>query len=372
MKFLLAPNAFHGSLSAPHVAHALAIGIRRVLPHAHIVQLPVADGGDGTLDVLLHATHGTRYQAIVQDPLGKPIMADYGILGDGITGVVEMALASGTRLIPREQRNPLRASTFGTGQLIQACLDKGCKRILVGMGGSATVDGGMGMAQALGAQFLDREGIHQHVLGGVQAINLTQLDSRLQTTPIIGISDVDNILLGEQGGVRVFSPQKGANEAMVAQLERDMAQFADVVFRFTGRDVRHEAKTGAAGGLGFGLRAFFHAELRGGVQTILDMLDIDAHLGDTDWVFTGEGKLDGQTLFGKAPMGVAKRAQARGVKVVGFAGWLTRDAHALLQHGFTALMPIAPHPMTLDEAMAHTAQHLADTAERVVRLLQAG
>jgi glycerate 2-kinase len=372
MHILIAPNAFKGSLSAHDTAIAIRDGVTRIAPDARLDLLPVADGGDGTADVLVQAvSDGRSIDAAVIDPLSRPITARFGLINEDKTAVIELAAASGLRLLNRDELDPLRASTFGTGQLIRTALDYGCRQIIIGVGGSATVDGGAGIAQALGARLLDAAGNEIGRGGGALAtldrIDLAGLDPRLKDTRIDVACDVDNPLLGEKGAARVFAPQKGASAGQVEQLEAHLTRFADVLAHDTGVRVHNLPHAGAAGGAAAGLHALCGAHLRVGIDLILDQLDFAAHLEGVDLVITGEGRIDDQTIYGKAPIGVAKRAKARGIPVVALAGGVA--GRAVYDHGIDAVMAILPAPMALDEAMRQAAPLLADAAERLMRLI---
>ena len=378
MKIVIAPNAFKGSLTAFEAAQAIHEGIRRVFAEAEVtlVEVPLADGGDGTAAVLVQATHG-RFIAVdnVLDPLGQPRQSQFGVLGDGVTAVVEMADASGLRLIPG-RLNPLAATTYGTGQLIRACLDHGFQKIIVGVGGSATVDGGAGMAQALGAHLLDADDRELPPGGAALArlarIDCSDLDPRLAATDVIVASDVTNPLCGPRGASAVYGPQKGATPEMVAELDAAMAHYAEVLRRDLGVDIANVPGAGAAGGLGAGLLAFLKARLQPGAGMVLQAVDFPRRLDGASLVFTAEGRLDDQTAYGKAPAAVAAAAHARGIPVVILTGSLGPGYEALFAQGIRAVMPLADGPLTLDESMARAAELVSAAAERAMRLIQIG
>jgi glycerate kinase len=375
MKILIAPNAFKGSLTAVAATQAIADGVRRVFPHAKLVQLPIADGGDGTLDTIMATAGGEIISVPVMDPLGEGIDARFGLLPDG-TAVVEMAEASGIRLISREQLNPMRTTTFGTGQLILAALDQGARRIIVGVGGSATIDGGAGMALALGVSLVD--GLGDPIPFGAQGvlaldrISMSTRDTRIAQTEIIVACDVTNPLIGLEGATRVFGPQKGADAAMVETLDAALERYASIIRRDTGQEVARLPGSGAAGGLAAGLVAFLDARLESGADVVLDTLNADVHLADTALVITGEGAIDTQTVYGKAPIGIAKRAHARGIPVIALTGFIADNALAVYEHGITALMATENRPMSLDDALSNAAALLQDASERALRLFKAG
>lgn len=376
MKIIVAPNAFKGSLTAQDAARHITVGIHAVFPDAEIVQLPIADGGDGTLETIIEASGGTYVDVEVLNPLAQPITAQLGILPDGTTAIIEMAAASGLRLIPTDQLNPMKATSFGTGQLIRAALDHGCTRIIIGVGGSATVDGGIGMAQALGIGLLDGQGdpvaYGGDGLGQITRIDLTGLDPRIANVEIVVASDVENPLVGPAGAAAVFGPQKGATPDMVTLLDQYLAHYGDIIRRDAGVDVLSLPSMGAAGGITAALVAFLNARIESGADVILDLMDINRHLQGADLVITGEGRLDSQTIYGKAPIVVAKRAQRHGVPVIALAGGLSDDVDVVYQHGIDALMPIVTRPMALDEAMRSAGLLVQSTTERALRLVKVG
>lgn len=374
-RVVVAPNALKGSLTAPQAAEALAAGWREVFPAAEYRLVPVSDGGDGFVDSLVAATGGSLRPAEVADPLGRPIRSVIGLLGDGRTAVIEMARASGLVLLADGERNPERTSTFGTGQLIRAALDEGCTQILVGIGGSATNDGGTGMARALGARFFDAEGHELNGTGGelarIARIDRSGLDQRLARTAVRVACDVDNPLTGSEGAAAVYGPQKGADPAMVARLDAGLANLAAVIRRDVGRDVERLPGAGAAGGLGGGLVAFLGAELVPGIQLVLEATRLAETVEGASVVLTAEGRIDGQTLRGKAPLGVAEAARRHGVPVIAFAGSMADEALLVPDH-FDALVSIVPGPQTLEEAMAAAAANLRSAAARAARLVALG
>jgi len=379
MKVVIAPDSFKGSLRAKHVGEALATGLRRGLaalgvadPELEVV--PLADGGEGTLEALVEATGGALHEARVTGPLGEPVDAAYGVLGDGVTGVVEMATASGLELVPDDRRDPRRTTTYGTGELIRLlAYERKLERLIVGIGGSATNDGGAGMAQALGVRLLDARG--QELAGGGGALaHLARIDASGLVTRALGLEvivacDVDNPLTGPDGASRTYGPQKGATEAMVEELDRNLARYADVLRRDLGRDVEKVPGAGAAGGLGAGLLVFLDAELKRGIDLVLDAVGFDRRLDGADLVITGEGKLDAQTLRAKLPLGVAKRAARRGVPVIAVGGAVEPGAYRLHEHGVVALLSATPGPMPVSQALARAREHLEQTGEELGRLL---
>lgn len=376
LRIVISPQAFKHSIGAREAALAIQRGVLQAAPDAETVLIPVADGGDGTLAALIDTTGGAYREAVVTGPLGDPIPARWGVMGDGETAVIEMALASGLALIPDDRRDPRRATTFGTGELIRAALEDGYRRVIVGLGGSATNDGGTGMASALGARFLDANG-DQLPPGGAALVRLVRVDvadlhPALSETTIIGATDVTNPLCGETGASAIFGPQKGATPEMVSELDGCLANFARVVRSDLGIDVLHTPGSGAAGGLGAGLIAFSGAELRSGIDMVCDVLDFDRHAPGADFVITGEGRADRSTAFDKAPVGIARRAGRFGVPTVLMAGSLGPGYETLYEHGIDAILPIAEEPADLDSSLRYGSELLERAAERAVRLYGLG
>ncbi|MEW8977069.1 MAG: glycerate kinase [Symbiobacterium sp.] len=376
MKIVIAPDSYKGSLTAAQVAEAMAAGVLRVLPDAELALVPMADGGEGTVQALVDATGGRLITTAVRGPLGEPVQATFGILGDGRTAVIEMAQASGLPLVPRERRNPLITTTYGTGELIRRALDEGAARLIIGIGGSATNDGGAGMAQALGVRLLDAAGQDLGPGGAELArldrIDTSGLDPRLSAVEITVACDVDNPLTGPRGASAVFGPQKGATPEMVAQLDAALRRWAEVIRRDLGRDVENVPGAGAAGGLGAGLMALLNARLRRGVEIVVEATGLERHLTDADLCLTGEGNTDFQTAHGKTPMGVAQAARRHGVPVICISGGLGRDHRRIYDVGIDAALPIVPGPVDLDAAMASGAAYVADATERALRLVAVG
>ena len=376
MRVVIAPDSFKGSATAQQVASALATGWRREWPEAHIDEVPVADGGEGTVDAMVHATGGRFVEAVVTGPLGEPVTARYGILGDGATAVIEMAAASGLPLVPSHARDPRRTTTRGTGELILAALDAGCRRIIIGIGGSATNDGGAGMAQALGVRLLDEAGNELPPGGGplrrLARIDVSGLDPRVREAELVVACDVDNPLTGPRGASHVFGPQKGATPAMVAELDAALAHYAAVIQRDLGLDVAQLPGAGAAGGLGAGLVAFCGAALRPGAAIVLEAVGLERHVQAADLVITGEGRLDGQSAAGKAPVAVARLAKRWGKPVIAVAGALGDDADQLAAEGIDAAIAITPRPMPVQEAMARAEELLEACGRRLARLVRVG
>jgi len=376
VNIIVSPDSFKGSLTALQAADAIVQGIRAVAPEAEIVNIPLADGGEGTVEALVLATKGRFVEQKVTGPLGDPVNATFGLLGDDVTGVVEMAAAAGLPLVPPERRNPLIATTYGVGELILAALDQGCTRLIVGLGGSATNDGGAGMGQALGARLLAADGSELErggaALMSLDRIDVSGLDPRLARATIYAASDVSNPLCGAEGASAVYGPQKGADEQMVATLDRALAHYADIIERDLQIGVRVLPGAGAAGGLGAGMAAFCGAEIRSGASLVLQLLDFKGYLEAADLVITGEGRIDRQIEFGKAISGVALLAERYGVPVIALTGSLQVEPEKLARRGVHAVIPIATSPMPEEECMARASELLQAAAERAMRLLLLG
>lgn len=375
MRILIAPQAFKGSLDAVGVAAAIARGMRRVFPDADCDELPLADGGEGTVRALVRATGGSLRKSRVHDPLGREIEAEWGIVGDGRTAVVEMAAASGLPLLNEGERDPRRASTRGTGELLLQAAESGAARVVIGIGGSATNDGGAGMARAVGFRFLDAEG-RDLPEGGAALARLHriegQVDPRLVRVSIEVASDVTNPLCGPLGASAVFGPQKGADARAVAELDSALARFAEVVERFIGRTTRDIPGAGAAGGLGFGLMAFADAKLRSGAELVMAATRFDERARGADLIVTGEGRVDDQSAYGKLTGTVVAKAQALGVPVALIAGGTAPGYESLFGKGLDALEVATPGPTSLDEAMSRADDHIGAAAERLSRALALG
>lgn len=376
MKVVVAPDSYKGSLSAVAVAEAMERGVRAVFPEAKVIKFPIADGGEGTVEALIVATGGRAIETEVHGPLGERVLARWGVLGGGGTAVIEMAAASGLPLVPPGKRDPRVTSTRGTGELIRAALDAGLRHLVIGIGGSATNDGGAGMARALGARFLDAEGRELPEGGGALArlarIDIQGLDVRLAETEILVACDVDNPLTGPRGASAVYGPQKGASPAMARELDAALARYGEIARDATGRDVAAHPGAGAAGGLGAGLLYFTRAQLRPGVEMVLEATGFDGRIRDADLLITGEGRTDFQTAMGKAPVGVAAAAKRHGVPVVCLSGGLGEGADDVLARGIDAVASTIPAPMTLEEAVAHGAALVEAAAARVCRLIEIG
>jgi len=376
MKIVIAPDSFKGSLKSHQVARAMAAGVRAALPDAEIVELPVGDGGEGTLDALVAATGGTFETHTVRGPLGEPVEARLGLLGDGETVFVEMAEASGLSLITPGQRDPLRATTFGTGELIRIALRSGRRRLLIGIGGSATNDGGAGALQALGVRLLDANG-NELAPGGAALAALASLNRADFQVPenveVIVACDVTNPLLGAEGASAIYAPQKGAGPTDISRLDQALAYFAAVVARNVGKDWKDTPGAGAAGGLGFALLAFLGARLERGVSLVLDAVKLDRALQGADLVLTGEGRIDRQTTeFGKTLTGIGERARKVGVPVLALAGSLGADLGDYRSAGLDGIGSVVPGPMALEEAMNRSAALVADASRRMIEVFEAG
>ena len=373
MKVVIAPDSFKESLSAPQVAEQIAAGFREVFPDADYVLVPLADGGEGTVQAMVAATGGRIVPVGVTGPLGTPVDAFYGLTGDGRTAIIEMAAASGLMLVPAALRNPLLTTTYGTGELIREALAAGVSRIIVGIGGSATNDGGAGMLQALGMKLLDAEGRDIGFGGGaldrLARMDAAGLDPRLGEVAIDVACDVDNPLLGARGASAVFGPQKGATPEMVAQLDANLAHYATLIGRDLGVEVAMVPGAGAAGGMGAALLAL-GGRLRPGIEIILAAVGFEALARDADLIITGEGRIDSQTVGGKAPIGVARIAKSLGKPVIGIAGSLSADVGVVYTHGIDAVFSVVPQPCSLGDALANAATNVRLTARNIAATIK--
>ncbi len=376
MKIVIASDSFKGNLSALQVSQAISNGVKRAIPDALTAIVPMADGGDGTVQALVDATGGEIIPAEVTDPLGGRVIANWGLLGDKVTGVIEMATASGFNLVPPQKRNPLVTTTYGTGELILAALEKGCRKLIIGIGGSATNDGGAGMAQALGVKLLDATGTQLSfggaALADLKRIDITAKDPHLADCEITVASDVTNPLCGPQGASAVYGPQKGATREMVVQLDTALAHYAEVIHRDLGIDIRDVPGAGAAGGLGAGLMTSLKAKLLPGIEIVIQATGLTEHLKDANLVFTGEGRIDGQTAHGKVPVGVARKAKTFGLPVIAIAGGISDGYQAVYEQGIDAVFSITPGPISFDQSVAEAENLTADAAERATRLFLCG
>jgi glycerate kinase len=376
MRILIAPDSYKNALSALEVAKSLKSGLQKVFPDAEMKILPMADGGEGTVEALIDATGGQIISTRVHDPLMRPIESSFGITGDGVTAVIEMASASGIQMITSDERNPWITTTFGTGELIHAALDNGCRDVILGIGGSATNDCGTGMAAALGVKFLDQTGNPVVQGGGMLAevvrIDMSGLDERIKDTKIMVACDVTNPLTGPDGASHVYGPQKGANPDMVKKLDSNLERFSGLIAEQLGKEVGNIPGAGAAGGLGAGLIAFLDGELVEGVPIIAAKTGLDEAVAKTDIVITGEGGIDFQTQFGKTPYGVAQVAKKHGKPVIAVTGTIGEGAEELYNQGIDVVVSILDKPLSLEEAIKQTPNLLEATGERIGRLLILG
>ena len=374
MKFVLAPDSFKESMTAKEVCQAMENGIRKVLPDAKIISVPMSDGGEGTMDSLIDATNGQKYAVKVTEPLGTPVTAHYGILGDQKTAIIEMAEASGLSYVPQDKRTPAtikKTTTFGTGELINAALKHDVTRVIIGLGGSSTNDGGSGMAQAIGVKFFDHND-HEitQKLGGGDLKQITRIDTidinpKIKKTKFLLASDVTNPLTGTNGASYVFGPQKGADQATAKELDENLSHYAKII----GQNIAQTPGSGAAGGLGAGLLAFTHAKIYPGVNLVANEVHLAEKIKEADYVFTGEGGTDFQTQFGKTPYGVAQIAKKYDVPVISLAGYIGKGIDHLYDKGFTAIFGILAKAENIDQALKDGPQNVERTTENVVRLI---
>lgn len=370
---VLAPDSFKESMSAKEACMAMERGIKKVNSNIKCVHVPMADGGEGTMQSLVDATNGNIYSLEVIGPLGNKVKAQYGILGGGKIGILEMASASGIHLVPLDKRNPLITTTYGTGQLIKACLDKGVKKLLIGIGGSATNDGGAGVIQALGGRLLDKDGKELSFGGGelekLHTIDLTDFDQRLRDISVEVACDVNNTLCGEKGASNVFGPQKGATKEMVNLLDNNLKHYANVIKEQIGKDVLDVVGAGAAGGLGAGLMAFFNGTLKKGIEMVIEYTGLENEIKEADMVWTGEGSIDFQTQYGKTPLGVATVAKKYDKPVIAFAGRVGEDIDILYEKGIDSIFGIIKDVTSIEEALEKGQENMEKTAENVIRLM---
>lgn len=374
-KILLVPDSFKGTLSSRQVCQVMAGQLRRFFPQAQVKSIPVADGGEGSVEAFLAAAGGERRTRTVTGPFGEPVEAFYGILGDGRTAVIEMAACAGLPLA-EGRLNPERATTYGVGELLLAAKEAGCTKAILGLGGSCTNDGGVGAAAALGAKFTRADGTAfiptGGTLGEIAALDVSPVAQALQGMELTAMCDIDNPLYGDAGAAAVFAPQKGADAAMVARLDAGLRHLGQVSARCLGRDFSHLPGAGAAGGLGFGMAAFCGAQLRMGIDAVLDAVGFDSLLPGTDMVFTGEGKIDSQSARGKVVSGVAARCRKAGVPVVAVVGQIGQGFEEMYQQGLTAVFSINRAAQPFAESRFHAGENLALTMENIARLLAAG
>jgi glycerate kinase len=375
MHIVVAPDSFKECLTATQVSLAISKGIERIVPEADIICIPVADGGEGTVEALVTATGGKIIQTPSVDALNRPIQSFYGILGDGKTAVIEMAAASGIELIASEERNPLITTTFGTGVLLKAALDAGFTQIIIGIGGSATNDGGSGMAQALGFGLFDEDGQPLNLGGGslcaLHSIDWSNVHPKLQEAKITVACDVRNPLLGPSGATYVYGPQKGATPQMLETLEKSMVHFSRILQQEMKINVSEIPGAGAAGGLGAGLMAFCKAEMISGFELVSELTNLEKHISQASLVFTAEGKIDAQTAFGKTISGVGQLAKRYKVPVIALAGMVTDDLTELYKQGVTSVFAIGNRPMSLEESKARARELLSNTTAQIMRIVTA-
>ena len=371
IKIVIAPDSFKESLSASKVAESIRKGIISAIPSASIVLVPMADGGEGTVQSLVQSTGGRIIKTQVHDPLMRKITSFFGVLGDGQTAVIEMAAASGIELISADERNPLKTTSYGTGELIKSALDTGVRKLIIGIGGSATNDAGVGMLQALGMRFHDKIGIAINPGGGsldeLRDIDITNMDKRLKTTKIVVASDVNNPLFGPSGASNVFGPQKGASPEMVKKLDNNLSHFARITEKFLKMKFHSIPGAGAAGGLGFGLIAWLNAEIKPGFEIISKKAGLEEKIRDSDLVITGEGKIDAQSKYGKTPYGVAKLAKKYKVPVMAFAGIVEDEARLIYNDLFQMIIPIAEKTMSVGNSKKNAASLLQKAASNAIR-----
>ena len=374
MKIVIAPQGFKGNLTALEVARAIEKGVKRIVPEAITTIKPMADGGEGTVQALVDATGGEIVITEVTDPLNGRVNAHWGILSDTLTAVIEMASASGLPLVSPPKRNPLVTTTYGTGELIRAALDHGCRKLIIGIGGSATNDGGAGMAQALGTKLLDADGkelpFGGAALARLEHIDVSRLDPRLADFEVTLASDVNNPLCGPRGASAIYGPQKGATPEMVKQLDAALAHYADVIKQDLAIDFRDVPGAGAAGGLGLGLMVFLKAKMVPGIDVVIKATNLVEDLKDADLVFTAEGRIDRQSAMGKVPTGVAMKAKEFGSPVIALAGEVADDYRVVFEQGIDAVLSIAPGPLTLEQSMADAEKLIANAAESAMRLFR--
>lgn len=376
MRIVLAPDSFKGSLSARELCAAMREGIEAVDASAVVEEIPVADGGEGTVDAMVHAAGGERRRCRTSDPLGRPIEAEYGVIGDGRTAVIEMAAASGLPLLKPEERNPLAATSRGTGELIIHAARAGCRRFIIGLGGSATNDGGAGMLAALGVRLLDAAGAPLPEGGAalerLAAIDLSGIDAAVRQSEFVLAGDVTNPLCGPNGASAVFGPQKGATAEMVQRLDRALERYGQALAEATGRDAARLPGSGAAGGMGAALMAVLGADSRPGIEVVLEAVRFESRLTGADLIITGEGKLDRQTLSGKVIAGVCSRAARHGVPVIALCGGMSLSGAEMDRLGLRAAFSIVPGPCELETAMRQAADWARRQTEQIMRLIGAG
>jgi glycerate kinase len=374
MRIVIAPDSFKESLTALEVATEIEAGFREIFPDADYFKLPMADGGEGTVAAMVDATGGTRVEVDVTGPLGEPVTAFYGLTGDGKSAIIEMAAASGLALIAAHLRNPWETTSYGTGELVRAALDTGVNHLIIGIGGSATNDGGAGMLQALGVKLQDLNGCEIGFGGGklasLEHIEISGMDPRLRSCRIEAACDVNNPLTGPKGASAVFGPQKGATPEMVAALDANLIRYASIINRDLGVQVESVPGAGAAGGMGAALLAFLGAQLRPGIEIIMEAVGFEAIVKHADMVITGEGRIDSQTIHGKTPIGVARMAKRYGKPVIGIAGCLASDAAVVHGHGFDAVFSVITQVCTVEEALTNAAVNVRTASRNIAAILK--
>lgn len=374
MKIIIAPDSFKESLTSHEVACAIEFGFKEVFPNAEFIKLPIADGGEGTVEALISATKGNIVTTNVIGPLGNKIKSFYGVCGDGKTVVIEMAASSGLDLVPTKMRNPLLTTSYGTGELIKIALDAGYRKFIIGIGGSSTNDAGAGMLQALGVKLLDTNGNEISYGGGsltfLEKIDISALDPRILESNIEVACDVNNPLTGPNGASAIFGPQKGATPQMVQILDDCLIHFAKIAKRDLGKEIDKQAGAGAAGGMGAALQAFFSAKLLPGVEIIIEQTKFKDLLADANLVITGEGKIDAQSIFGKAPIGIAKVAKENGIPVIAIAGSLGSGANDVRNYGINAVFSVVNTPCTLEKALTNAQENVQITAKNIAEVLK--
>ncbi|MEG0914021.1 MAG: glycerate kinase [Oscillospiraceae bacterium] len=375
MNILIASDSYKGSLSSKRVAELIEIGVREVMPEANVIKVAVADGGEGTVDSMISCVGGTLAYCTVSGPLGADTNAEYGIFDNG-NAIMEMAEASGLTLIEEAQLDILKASTYGTGQMIKAALDRGCREIYIGIGGSATNDGGIGMAQALGAHFYDKDGCEVGRGGGelerIEKIDLNDMDHRLKNSKLITMCDVSNLLCGPTGAAAIYGPQKGATPELIKRLDDGLSHLAGVIKRDIGIDVLSISGGGAAGGLGMGLVAFTGAKLQSGIEAVLQAVNIEEKIRWADLVITGEGRIDGQSMNGKVPMGIASKAAQQDVATIAIVGCIGENAQNVFENNIDSLESCVVAPCTIEDALMQAETNLVFATERIIRSISVG
>lgn len=372
MKIVIAPDSFKESLTAKQVADVIEKAFRSVIPNVNACKIPMADGGEGTVQSLVDATNGSLVSVKVSGPLQEEVQAFFGLLGDGKTAVIEMAAASGLHLVPKTFRNPLKTTTFGTGELIKEAIDLGVRKIIIGIGGSATNDGGAGMASALGVKFINQKKEvfypYAHLLNEIDAIDMSCFDKRLKNIEVEVACDVTNPLLGKNGASFVYGPQKGATQTQVELLDQYLTHYSEKILQYIGKNVANVPGSGAAGGLGAGLMAFLNAKVTKGIDVVIEATQLEERIKGADLVITGEGQINEQTPFGKTPIGVARIAKKYDIPVIAIAGSYTKGYENVFDYGIDAVFGTIPTVMTIEEVLANAEENLLETATNVARL----